>query len=112
MSPDSEGRYRCIAKDAEHTLETTAVDINRITETPSDTAPLSCGSLYVGGQQVVGARLPKISLNLDVTINGVDGTDSNAASQVDVLAAIEQIHTTLSEILDRLGSTNGHGLIE
>jgi len=76
------------------------------------TAPLSCGGLYVGGQQVVGARLPGISLNLDVKINGVDGTNSNAASQVNVQTAIEQIHSALSEIIDRLGSTNGHGLIE
>ena len=110
LSPGNEGRYRCVAKDSEHTIETTAVDINRITETPSDTAPLSCGGLYVGGQQVVGARLPGISLNLDVTINGVDGTESNAASQVDVQTAIEQIHSALSEIIDRLGST-GHELI-
>jgi hypothetical protein len=68
--------------------------------------------LYVGGNQVVGARLPGISLNLDVTINSVDGTESNAASQADVQAAIDQIHTALSEIIDHLGSTNGHELIE
>ncbi|MBN2069579.1 MAG: hypothetical protein JW739_08090 [Opitutales bacterium] len=112
LSPGSEGRYHCVTKDSEHTLETTAVDINRITEAPSGTTPLSCGALFVGGKQVVGARLPGISLNLDLTINGVDGAESNAASQADVQTAIEQIHTTLSEILDRLGSASGHGLIE
>ncbi len=112
IAPGEEGRYRCIVSAAGIHIETAPLDINRITEAPGGTTPLACGGIIVNGLQVVGPRLPGIPFNLDVTIPGVDGTESNAASKAAVEQVLGQLRDTVQSILDRLGSTNGHGLTE
>jgi hypothetical protein len=112
LLPGDEGRYRCVVSAPSIHIETAPLDINRITEAPGSNSPLACGGIIVNGMQVIGPRLPGIPLNLDVTIPGVDGTENNAASKTAVELVLGQLRDVVQAILDRLGSADGHGLIE
>ncbi len=106
-----EGRYRCVVTAGTLRVETDPADITRTTEAPGGETPFACGGIVINGQQVVGARLPAVALDVDVAVPGVDGTDGNAASRAATETALTGLRDAIQSILDRLGP-EGHGLIE
>jgi len=109
--PGGEGRYRCVVTAGTLRVETDPADITRTTEAPGGETPFACGGIVINGQQVVGPRQPSVTLNVEVSVPGVDGTDSNAASRDATEAALTGLRDAIQAILDRLGP-DGHGLIE
>jgi hypothetical protein len=109
--PGGEGRYRCVVTAGTLRVETDPADITRTTEAPGGETPFACGGIVINGQQVVGPRQPSVTLNVEVSVPGVDGTDSNAASRDATEAALTGLRDAIQSILDRLGP-DGHGLIE
>jgi hypothetical protein len=109
--PGGEARYRCVVTSGTHRIETEPADITRTTEAPGGETPFACGGIVINGQQVVGPRQPAVTLDVDVAVPGVDGTNNTAASRDATEAALTGLRDTIQSILDRMGP-DGHGLIE
>jgi hypothetical protein len=109
--PGGEGRYRCVVTAGTIKVETAPADITRTTEAPGGETPFACGGIVINGQQVVGPRQPAVTINVEVAVPGVDGSNNTAASRDATEAALTGLRDAIQSILDRLGP-DGHGLIE
>jgi hypothetical protein len=109
--PGGEGRYRCVVTAGTIKVETDPADITRTTEAPGGETPFACGGIVINGQQVVGPRQPAVTINVEVAVPGVDGSNNTAASRDATEAALTGLRDAIQSILDRLGP-DGHGLIE